>query len=225
MKIVIPIIIITLVLAVVGYFVFQIMQGDPRYVAIEINIPVNQNTNLEIEPATAEPIAENDILVEPIADFKRRITKKPFGIYITPDDSPVQPEKFSGYHTAVDVEYSNVLDDVLVMTIADGEVVASKTVSGYGGVVVIKHIINNETVLAIYGHLDNSRSAEKGTIVKQGETVGYLGQDQTKETDYERRHLHFGIIKGDKINFAGYVSDESELDGWYDPLIFYPNID
>ena len=228
MKIVLPIIVIILVLAVIGYFVFQIIQGDSRYIPAEINIPVSKNTNVEIEPVATdvepvatEPTIEDYELVEPIAEFQKRITKKPFGIYITPEDSPVQPEKFTGYHTAVDVEYSNVLDDVVVKSIADGEVVASKTVSGYGGVVVVEHLLNNETILAIYGHLDNDRSVEKGTDVKQGDTIGYLGEDQTKETDYERRHLHFGIIKGDKIDYAGYVSDEIELEDWYDPMTFY----
>ena len=36
-----------------------------------------------------------------------RITKKPFGIFITTQNSPVQPERFSGYHTGVDVEYKD----------------------------------------------------------------------------------------------------------------------
>jgi hypothetical protein len=36
---------------------------------------------------------------------KAGLQKKPFGIYITPENSPVQPENFTGYHTGIDVEY------------------------------------------------------------------------------------------------------------------------
>ncbi|XOU94232.1 MAG: M23 family metallopeptidase [Candidatus Kerfeldbacteria bacterium] len=216
MKIAIPIIIIILILSVVGYFIFQIMQDDPQYDFTQVYI-TNVNSNINTAPQIEEPI-----FIEPIAEFQERITKKPFGIYITPDTSPIQPEKFSGYHTAVDVEYPYTISDVPVIAISDGEVVASKTVSGYGGVVIIKHTINdNEEILSIYGHLNDDRSVDKNKYVKQGDVIGYLGKDKTKETDFERRHLHFGIIKGDKINYHGYVDDENELENWYDPILFY----
>ena len=216
MKIAIPIIIIMLALTVVGYFVFQIMQDEPQYDFTQVYI-TNRNLNINTTPQE-EPL----VIIEPIEEFQERITKKPFGIHITPDTSPIQPEKFSGYHTAVDVEYPYTISDVPVVTIADGEIVASKIVSGYGGVVVIKHTINdNEEILSIYGHLDDDRSIDKNEYVKQGDVIGYLGKDKTKETDFERRHLHFGIIKGDKIDYRGYVDNENELEDWYDPITLY----
>ena len=301
MKIVIPIIIIIIVLTIVGYFIFQIIQDDPQYDFTQVYL-TNNNTNKQISQEcsidtdcetpmeylvqsrcpfssacidnqckvvcgiyshnpninisesypsrcsenqdcdcseylgndleSCQCINENCLVVinqkksfalsEPIAEFQERITKKPFGIHITPDTSPVQPEKFSGYHTAVDIEYPYTLSDVPVKAVADGEVVASKTISGYGGVVVIKHSLNNsEDILTIYGHLDDSRSVDQKMDVKQGTIIGYLGMDKTEETDFERRHLHFGIIKGDKINYKGYVDEENELENWYNPMIFY----
>lgn len=61
----------------------------------------------------------------PINDFFQRITKKPFGIFITPKNSPVQPEKFMGYHTGVDIEYGDITGDVPVYAIANGQVIYS----------------------------------------------------------------------------------------------------
>src|SRR5579863_6635904 len=43
-------------------------------------------------------------LTEPISGGLSRVTKKPFGIYVTPQNSPVQPEKFTGFHTGIDFE-------------------------------------------------------------------------------------------------------------------------
>ena len=43
-------------------------------------------------------------LAPPIESALKRVTKKPFGIYVTPQSSPVKPEKFKGYHTGVDFE-------------------------------------------------------------------------------------------------------------------------
>ncbi|PIX12305.1 hypothetical protein COZ73_00470 [Candidatus Falkowbacteria bacterium CG_4_8_14_3_um_filter_36_11] len=93
-------------------------------------------------------------MVFPVAEFKSRITKKPFGIYITPKTSPVQPERFQGYHIGVDVEYGDATGTVPVMAIADGQVVFSGWVSGYGGIVIIKHLINNQNYLVLYRHQD-----------------------------------------------------------------------
>lgn len=217
MKIAIPIIIIILILTVVGYFIFQIIQDNPQYDFTSVYIPINRNTDMVTEPAITEII-----FIEPVSEFQERITKKPFGIHITPDTSPIQPEKFSGYHTAVDVEFPYTISDVPVVAIADGEVVASKTVSGYGGMVIIKHTINDDkNILSVYGYLDETRSIDKNVDVKQGNIIGYLGKDKTKETDFERRHLHFGIIKGDDIDYRGYINNKDELEAWYDPMNFY----
>jgi len=95
-----------------------------------------------------------EVIEAPIAEFFSRITKKPFGIYITPETSPVQPDRWTGYHTGVDIEYEDIPGDVPVRAIADGEIVLNKFATGYGGVVVIRHNINGQDILALYGHLD-----------------------------------------------------------------------
>lgn len=170
---------------------------------------------------TANEEAEENLIYEPIAEFKERITKKPFGIYITPSTSPVQPEKFSGYHTGVDVEYDDVGGDIAVRAIADGKVIASQTINGYGGVLIIKHKLDGQDVLALYGHLDINSAVVNGTEVTAGQKIAILGDGYTDETDGERKHLHFGIINGTTINYKGYVNTESELSGWVDPLNYY----
>ncbi|KKQ38871.1 MAG: Exopolysaccharide biosynthesis protein, sugar transferase domain protein [Candidatus Moranbacteria bacterium GW2011_GWC2_37_73] len=42
--------------------------------------------------------------IDPLDNALSRITKKPFGIYVNPKNSPVNPERFTGYHSAVDLE-------------------------------------------------------------------------------------------------------------------------
>lgn len=158
--------------------------------------------------------------VDPIDDFKNRITKKPFGIFITPETSPVQPDKFTGYHTAVDVEYVDVSNEVPVRAVAPGEVTVARYASGYGGVVVVRHNINGETIQSLYGHLDPDQLPSVGNAVTAGEQIGVLGAGETAETDGARKHLHFGILKGSTVDIRGYVSSESDLANWYDPLLY-----
>lgn len=151
----------------------------------------------------------------PINEFEQRISKKPFGIYITPENSPVQPERFGGYHTGVDVEYEEVEDEVAVISICDGEMVLKRWVSGYGGTVVIKCQKDGRDYYVLYGHLKNESITESKEI-KMGERIGILGKGKTQETDGERKHLHFSIHKN-TLDLRGYVQNKTELENWVDP--------
>lgn len=158
-------------------------------------------------------------LTKPIDELTSRITKKPFGIFITRENSPVQPERFSGYHTGIDVEYEDKPNvPIPVHAIAPGRVVHSGRAAGYGGVLVISHQIGSENKLALYGHLDPSSLLKIGSEVSAGQRIGILGEGGTSETDGERRHLHFAVIKGETVNLKGYVKNQQDLAGWEDPL-------
>ena len=158
---------------------------------------------------------------EPVAEFHDRVTKKFFGTHVTPADSPVQPERFRGYHTGVDVEYGDIEEDVPVYAIADGTIELTKVADGYGGIAVAKYTIRGTDYHVIYGHLDPAALPKLGAPVTRGEVIGRLGDGGTHETDGERRHLHFGIYTGSSPVITGYVSKESQLSSWLDPLTFY----
>jgi murein DD-endopeptidase MepM/ murein hydrolase activator NlpD len=173
-------------------------------------------------PSPAAPaVASEHRLVEPVADFKSRITKKFFGTHVTPQDSPVQPEKFNGYHTGVDAEYGDVTSDVPVHAVADGTVLLARSASGYGGVIAIQHTIQNQPVVGIYGHVDPARLPKVGQKVTAGEAIGFLGKALSSQTDGERRHLHFGLVKGTTATLTGYVARQEKLTAWLDPLTVF----
>jgi len=184
----------------------------------EVTPPEQAESLPTVPDSTPEPAS----VVAPVAEFFSRITKKPFGIYITPQNSPVQPERFSGYHTAADIEYADVVGEVPVVAVADGTVVYSGTVNGYGGVVVIRHIINEVTYTGLYGHLDPKSNVANGTQVSAGDQIGILGDGGTAETDGERKHLHFALHRGPSVVLAGYVQSEKELAAWVDPTKIIP---
>ncbi len=148
-----------------------------------------------------------------------RITKKPFGIYITLQNSPVQPEKFSGYHTGADFETtSDEADkDIAVPALCDGTLLVNRTASGYGGVAVESCTLKGQVVTVVYGHLKASSIVTIGTQLKKGDQIGILGKGYSSETDGERKHLHLGIHRGATINILGYVQKQPDLSGWLDP--------
>ena len=108
--------------------------------------------------STNEPISSVQIsngFQPPLDRASERVTKKPFGIYITPKTSPVQPERFQGYHTGTDFEIfpEELNADVPVHAICTGKIAVKRSASGYGGVLVQNCELNNQPITVIYGHL------------------------------------------------------------------------
>ncbi|MFA6553260.1 MAG: M23 family metallopeptidase [Patescibacteria group bacterium] len=181
-----------------------------------------QNTNVAAPANMAAPVNTLSVprdFIAPISGALVRITKKPFGLYVTQKNSPVQPEKFSGYHTGVDFEttVAEADADVRITAACTGKVRVRQWVSGYGGVLIQDCMINGQSVTVLYGHLNvNVITASIGDILAQGDFIGNLGQGFSPETDGERKHLHLGIHAGTSINYKGYVSSQDQLIGWQD---------
>jgi murein DD-endopeptidase MepM/ murein hydrolase activator NlpD len=165
-------------------------------------------------PAAPVSISKQEI---PLSRAAERITKKMFGTKVSPQNSPVQPEKFSGYHTGVDFETFPEEKGVAVpvYAICDGKVLQSRTATGYGGVMVQSCTLDNQAVTVVYGHINLSSALKAGAAVKKGDQLAILGE-QGPQTDGERKHLHLGIHKGTAVNIKGYVQTQAELSSWID---------
>lgn len=148
------------------------------------------------------------------------MTKKHFGMFISPEDSPVEPERFTGYHTGTDFELlpGEHAEHTVVSAACAGQVLLREWIGGYGGVVIQRCTLHGETVTALYGHVSlASVTASPGDLLAAGDAVGTLGAAYSSETDGERAHLHFSIHKGSGREFRGYVRSAAELSDWADP--------
>jgi len=156
---------------------------------------------------------------QPISNAKNRLTLKPFGIEVSPENSPVSPEKFSGFHTASDYEvFENENDaEVSIFAICGGKILQKKNATGYGGLLVQSCEIDTQKITVIYGHIKlSSVQKQIGNYLAPGELFAVLGEAYSSETDGERKHLHLGIHKGANIDIRGYVPRELELTNWID---------
>jgi hypothetical protein len=182
-----------------------------------------------VPPIGKNKIAEKENIVKlqftaPINNPLTRVTKKPFGIYVSPRNSPVTPEKFRGYHTGVDFEtFPEEQDvDVSVAAICEGKILEKSKASGYGGVVVQSCSLDNNPITVVYGHIQLASVKNSiGDVVKVGDFLGFLGTGYSAETDGERKHLHLGIHKGEMIDIRGYVNIQSELKDWIDFVLYF----
>lgn len=185
--------------------------------AQETQLPTPVSSVKEIQPPAP---ADSLILADwPLTNAEKRVTKKPFGLKVSPANSPVQPERFSGYHTGVD--YETVVDeatqDVFVSAVCDGTILQKRKAQGYGGVVVQSCVLGDQPVTVVYGHLALVSIAPKvGDALKAGDRFATLGQANSTDTGGERKHLHLGVKKGKVADILGYVQKEAELQGWID---------
>lgn len=184
--------------------------------AHELRVPVILSPSLQS--------TDRGDFVAPLDRASERVTKKPFSIFIDPETSPVQPERFGGYHTGTDFETfpDEKSIDVSVRAVCTGELEVKRRASGYGGLVVQRCSMDGKAVSIIYGHLAlSSVTAKKGDILAQGTAIGVLGMAGSTDTDGERKHLHLGLFRGTgAASILGYVASEQELDQWLDPCLF-----
>jgi hypothetical protein len=220
----VPILIIVLLilLGLAGGLYYYLYIKKKSNSSINNSVPTTQTTNNNTSnPATETvPPVSTSIITSPISNAKSRITKKPFGIYITPATSPIQPEKFSGYHTGVDFETTpaEAKIDVPIYAVCNGQILVKKWVSGYGGVIVESCTIEGQAVTVLYGHVDITGSfvSGVGSSITAGQHLVNLAPGYSYYTDGERKHLHLGIHKGSAIEYRGYVQSAGELSAWMD---------
>jgi len=203
------------IIALIGVSIFLFVK-NAKAPSIPQTVPAPNNS-------TANNTKNPQTFVPPISNAASRVTKKPFGIFVTPQNSPVSPEKFTGFHTGTDFEtFSSEQNlDVQIFSACEGKLLEKRIASGYGGVVVQACKINNQDVTIVYGHLKlASVSPAIGQTLKPGDQIGVLGKGFSTETDGERKHLHFAIHKGASINILGYVQNQNDLSNWLDPMQF-----
>lgn len=217
-----------ILLLIVTFLIFSIFltesKKDETVNNVETTLPTErefQNDNpevLESEETTTYSDAKN-LISEPIDNSLKRINKKPLGIKVSPNNSPVQPERFYGYHTGTDFEIFTGEENskIAISAICAGSLIEKRWVSGYGGVAVQQCEINNESVTVVYGHLKLASISKKlNENIDQGEKIGILGEGFSLETDGERKHLHLGIHRGGVVDLKGYAQSQDELGDWID---------
>jgi hypothetical protein len=105
----------------------------------------------------------------------------------------------TGRHSGVDLKADS---GTRVVSITDGEVFKSDDTSdpnGYGGQIIIKHLLNGKTYYSKYAHL-RKRYVRVGETVTAGEKIGESGggpNDPNKGRS-TGAHLHFEILDGSK---------------------------
>ncbi len=164
----------------------------------------------------------------PLDAMENRPQLLTFGLYVTPDpaNNPIDPpERWVGYHSALDIEIypDEINKEVPVYAICAGPIIFTGEVNGYGGVLIQSCEYKAEPITVLYGHINPNKIEKKvDDILKVGDRLGTLGAHKTRETGYNRKHLHLQVHRGLDIVFRGYVSRPEDLSAYIDPKIILP---
>lgn len=145
-----------------------------------------------------------------------------------------RPTSFgSRYHCADDLHGAGGTE---VYAIADGDIVFSGEMDGYGWLIVIDH--PSLGVYSLYGHLSTRRDKRLVGAVKANDRIAFLADDDEDGSGppdsrggypYWRPHLHFGVRKGKMKDYlertanrwmAGYTPNHPTEYGWLNPRKF-----
>lgn len=163
----------------------------------------------------------------PIDNGASRATPLHFGMYVTPDPAhnPITPpERFIGYHVGLDFEIkpSEADKEIDVYAVCTGTGVYAGFANGYGGLIAQHCMLSGEKVTMLYGHLALASLPKQGTVLTKGDKIAILGAAKSHDTDDNRKHLHFGIVKGWTSNYHGYGETEAEVQDFIDPASVLP---
>lgn len=205
------------------HFVVQI-PSSPLSPQVFFTLSKNPDLSDDIFLRFAESISfynDQSALFPPLAGWRDRISKKPFGIEVSPQNSPIQPEIFSGFHTGADFEVRSEekLEQIPVHAVCNGEIVMRDSVSGYGGTVVQRCGIRWQPFTVVYGHLsfEAEFAKDEGTYLTAGQIFAILADENSEQSGGERKHLHLSVHRGHQTDLRGYVENEQELENWIDP--------
>ncbi len=96
-------------------------------------------------------------------------------------------KKIKKFHSGVDLSCKRGTN---IYAIADGKVIRSSNINGYGNYILIKHA---NGVVTAYAHL-NRRNVRKGDVLSKNDVIGTVGSTGFSTGP----HLHFEIIKNSK---------------------------
>ena len=109
-------------------------------------------------------------------------------------------------HTGIDISTE---DGASVFAVCDGEVTGVYNDPMLGQTIEITH---SDTHKSYYSNLEKDTTLHKvGDNVKQGDTIGYVG-DTTISELADEPHLHFEMkVSGESVNPLDYFTEESKL--------------
>lgn len=186
----------------------QKIQEDTTQIAINTSNIENKKEN-KIEEQVENQVIKNEIDMNEVNTAK--VEEIPDPTFIKPvegeilrefaKDNLVYSETLKEWitHNGIDIKAEKT---TIVKSAAEGTIKSIKNDPRYGITVVVEHV---NGYVSIYSNLLTAEFVKEGESVKQGQTIGTVGNTATFEIADES-HLHFEILKDNEyLNPSEYI--------------------
>ncbi len=151
--------------------------------------------------------------VQTVAESSRVVFPVPAGTWVLTSEYGPRVHPISGessFHTGTDFAAP---DGAPILAAADGTVTVAESSGGYGGLIVIEHTLNGQTVATAYGHIwETGIHVQPGDTVTAGQHIGDIGSSGNSTGP----HLHFevrtGGTDGEHTDPAAWLNDHDGAD-------------
>lgn len=163
----------------------------------------------EPAPASARPV----LVTAPTATSSRVVFPLPDGTWVATSPFGYRIHPITGerkFHTGADFAAP---DGTPILAVADGTVTVAEYSGGYGGLVVIEHHFDGQTVATAYAHSwENGIHVTVGDQIRAGQHIADVGSSGMSTGP----HLHFevrdGGTNGEFVDPAAWLNDHDAAD-------------
>ena len=153
------------------------------------------------------------VTVGQVAESSRVVFPLPEGTWVVTSEFGYRSDPFTGetsYHSGLDL---GAADGTPILVAADGTVTVAGFSGGYGGLIIVEHTINGQTVATGYAHMwQHGIHVSVGDRVRAGQHIGDVGSSGRSTG----AHLHFevrpGGTNGEQIDPAAWLNQHNAAD-------------
>lgn len=131
--------------------------------------------------------------VQTVAESSRVVFPLPVDTWVLTSEYGPRVHPITGEHTLHTGTDFAAPDGTPILAAADGTVTVAEYSGGYGGLIVIEHTLNGQTVATAYGHMwETGIHVQPGDTVTAGQHIGDIGSSGNSTGP----HLHFEVRHG-----------------------------